>query len=161
MKFQVRDEMKTISFDDSSIQELKAEGDIIRFVFGGAVIKAENSRNTRYQDMYCGTIELQLEGADIARIVKEGYKYYDANGSLKEEAADQDVPKTLWQDVLSCCGKGTVFTTVEDEVDTGFAYEFGIDVPNREDADKTDTYWLCIRFLHAVISWDRFCAPVD
>lgn len=161
MKFQVKDEMNTVSFDDSAVEDLKVEGDTIVFSFGGAVIKAKNSQNTRYQDMYCGAIELRLLEAAIVRLVKEGYKYYDANGNLQEEVPDEDVPKSSWQDALERCGGGRVFTLVEDETDTGFAYEFGVDVPNQKDEDKTDTYWLCIRFGHAILMWDRFCGPVD
>jgi hypothetical protein len=161
MKFNTVDELQHFSFDDSAINELKTEDGKISFTFQGATVKADNSQNARFQDMFCGEIRLELEDADIVRIVKEGYKYYDANGDLQEQVPNQDVPAPAQKSVLERCAKGVVFTAVEDSVEDGFASEFGIDVPREDDEEEVDTYWLCIRFAHARAMWDRYCNPAE
>ncbi|MCH5252791.1 MAG: hypothetical protein J1F22_07435 [Lachnospiraceae bacterium] len=161
MKFKAVDEIHQFSFEDSEIQELKIEGEKVEFTFNGATVKAGNSQNGRYQNMYCGTIILQLENATIARIVKEGMKYYDANGALLSEVPDEDVPAPAKGNVLERCKKGTVFTAVEDKVAEGYAYEFGIDVPGEEDEEEVDTFWLCIVFEHSVAMWDKYVSPTE
>lgn len=161
MKFRSTDEMHEFSFDDSVIQELQIQEGRIVFTFNGALVRAKNSQNARFQDMYCNTIVLQLEGAAVARLVKEGMKYYDADGNLQKEIPDEDVPAPAQPEILRRLGKGTVFTAVEDKMEEGYAYEFGIDVPRMEDGEEVDTYWLCIRFRHSVAMWDRYASPAE
>lgn len=161
MKFRSIDEMNQISFDDSGIEELRVQGNLLVAAFSGATIKAGNSQNARYQDMYCARIELRLENVRIARLLKEGLRYYDADGSLLREVPDEDVPAPAQEAVLLRLAKGTVFTTVEDQVEEGYAYEFGIDVPGEDDEEETDTFWLCVLFDRSVASWERYTGPAD
>ena len=161
MKFRSTDEMNEFSFENSIIEELQIQDGLITFTFNGATVKAKNSQNARFQDMYWGTIVLQLKGARIARLVKEGMKYYDADGNLQKEVPDEDVPAPAEPEVLRRLGKGTVFTTVEDEVEEGYAYEFGIDVPQTDDEEEVDTFWLCVLFEQSVATWDRYCSPAE
>lgn len=161
MKFCAKDELGEFSFDDSGIEDFRIQDSCIEFTLNGAVVKARNSQNARFEDMYCGTIVLRLEDAQIVRLVKEGYRYYDAAGELKEEVPNEDVPAPAQAGVLQRIKRGIVFTIHEDEVEEGYAYEFGIDVPKPDDEEETDTFWLCIVFRHSVAAWDRFCSPVD
>lgn len=161
MKFQCVNEMNQICLDDSKILEFSFSGGRMRFVFNGAVIQAKNSQNGRYQDMFCGELELSLEDARIARFMKEGMKYYDANGTLLREIPDEDVPAPAQETVLKRLSGGTVFTVVEDKVENGYAYEFGIDVPKEEDEEEVDTYWLCILFDKSTAGWERYQSPVN
>lgn len=161
MKFQCVNEMDQICFDDSRILEFSFLGNRMEFTFNGATIKAKNSQNGRYQDMFCGEIQLRLEKASIARFMKEGLKYYDANGTLQREIPDEDVPAQAQEAVLKRLKKGTVFTVVEDTVEDGYAYEFGIDIPKEEEEDEIDTYWLCVLFEKSVAGWERYQSPVS
>lgn len=161
MKFRSVDELSQFSFDDSEIRELKIEGGQAEFTLSGALVKANNSQNARYQDMYCGELILQLEDVKIARLMKEGMKYYDADGNLKEEIPDEDVPAPARAGVIRRLSKGRIFTVVEDEAGHGYAYEFGMDVPKQQDEEEFDTFWLCLLFEHAVVMWDRYCSPAE
>jgi hypothetical protein len=161
MKFQTRDEINNFSFDDAKILSLRMQDDTISFTFNGALVKAGNSQNARFQDMYCGEITLLLEGAKIVRLMKEGMKYYDADGKLQKEIPNEDVPAPAQQGVLERLKSGTVFTAVEDEVKDGYAYEFGIDVPQLQDDEEVDTFWLCIVFGHSLATWERYCSPAE
>ena len=93
MKFRCVDEFEQLSFDDSPIVSFQMSTDEVTFTFGGATIKAGNSQNGRFQDMYCGEITLTLLQAQMKRLVKEGMKYYDADGNLQREIPDEDVPE--------------------------------------------------------------------
>lgn len=161
MKFTCVNEMEQLSFDDSEILELKNENNRMEFTFNGATIKAKNSQNGRFQDMYCGEIILQLKNAEIARVVKEGMKYYDANGNLQKEIPDEDVPVLEQMAVLKRIGSGKIFTVVTVEQPTGYAYEFGIDVPGEEDEEEVDTFWLCVKCTGTTAMWDRYCNPAE
>lgn len=161
MKFQCTDEMNQLCFDDSQILQFSFRNKRMEFTFNGAVIKAKNSQNARYQDMCCGEITLRLEEAKIARLMKEGMKYYDANGTLQREIPDEDVPAPAQEAVLQRLSKGTVFTVVEDTVEKGYAFEFGIDVPKEEDEEEIDTYWLCVLFEKSIAGWERYQSPVN
>lgn len=161
MKFRSVNEMEQLSFDDSQIIEFKADDKKITFTFNGATVKAKNSQNGRFEDMYCGEIILQLQNAEIARLVKEGLKYYDANGNLKKEIPDEDVPIPAQAAVLKRMAKGKVFTVVPASVATGYGYEFGIDVPKEEDEEEVDTFWLCVTCDETVATWERYCSPAE
>lgn len=161
VKFKSVNELHQFSFDDSEIQELKFENGRMEMTLNGAMVKAKNSQNARYQDMYCGTIQIRLEKVTIARLMKEGMKYYDANGELQREIPDEDIPAPAQEKVLARLAKGMVFTTVEDRVDHGYAWEFGIDVPKEEDEEEVDTFWLCVLFEGSVVQWDRYCSPAE
>ena len=161
MRFQAVDEMKQFSFDDSGILELNIREGQAEFMLDGAIVKAKNSQNSRYQDMCCGEITLLLENVKIARLMKEGMKYYDADGNMIREIPDEDVPAPTQPAVLRRLSGGRIFTVVEDEVDSGYAYEFGIDVPQEQDEEEVDTFWLCLFFEHATAMWDRYCCPSD
>lgn len=131
------------------------------FTFGGATVKARNSQNGRFQDMYCGEITLTLLQAQMKRLVKEGMKYYDADGNLQREIPDEDVPEPAVESVVSRFEKGTVFTVVPGEIDGRKSAEFGIDVPQEEDEEEVDTYWFCVVFEKSEASWDRYCSPAE
>ena len=146
MKFRCVDEFEQLSFDDSPIVSFQMSEDEVTFTFGGATIKAGNSQNGRFQDMYCGEITLTLLQAQMKRLVKEGMKYYDADGNLQREISDEDVPEPAVESVVSRFEKGTVFTVVLGEIDGRKSAEFGIDVPQEEDEEEVDTYWFCVVF---------------
>ena len=116
MKFRCVDEFEQLSFDDSPIVSFQMSTDEVTFTFGGATIKAGNSQNGRFQDMYCGEITLTLLQAQMKRLVKEGMKYYDADGNLQREIPDEDVPEPAVESVVSRFEKGTVFTVVLGEL---------------------------------------------
>lgn len=161
MKFKCINEMEHLSFDDSQISEFKIDNEKIQFTFNGATIKAKNSQNGRYEDMYCGELILQLQNAEIDRMVKEGLKYYDADGKLVKEIPDEDVPIPAQAAALLRIGSGKVFTVVPAEVEKGYGYEFGIDVPQEQDEEEVDTFWLCIICDGTLAMWDRYCSPAD
>lgn len=161
MKFKCINEMEQLSFDDSQVLAFKVEDQRMEFTFSGAMIKAGNSQNGRYQDMYCGEIILQLKNAEIARFVKEGLKYYDADGNLLKEIADEDVPAPARSAVITRFTEGKVFTVVTDSMESGYAYEFGIDVPREDDEEEEDTFWLCVTCDETIAMWDRYCSPAD
>ena len=161
MKFQCIDEMSQISLDGAVIRQLTKEEGVIEFTFDGATIKDRNSQNGRFQDMYCGEMVLKLFDSTIVRIVKEGYKYYDADGNLKEEVPNREVPAPEQDHVWKRLHEGTVFTTVEASVAEGYGYEIGIDVPKEEDEEEVDTFWLCVTFGRSEAGWNRYLGPVE
>lgn len=131
MKFHCKNELSLLSFDEAVVKEFKIEKDTIQMQFSGGVVKADNSQNGRFQDMFCGEITLWLHQAKLVKIVKEGMKYYDANGVLQEEIPNEDVPVPAQDAVLARVAGGTVFTTVEAQVSQGKGLELGIDTPRK------------------------------
>lgn len=161
MKFQCTNEHKQIEWDDAKIVSCKYQNNILEFVLQSAIIKAHNSQNARFQDMVCNEIILQLKNAEIVRVVREGMKYYDANGTLQREIPDEDIPAPGQSAILKRVAGGTIFTTVEDEVAQGYALELGIDIPKEEEEDEIDTFWLCVTFDESYACWERYCSPAE
>lgn len=160
MKFNSKNEMEEISFEGSRITELKMSEDTVKFSFDGAVIKAGNSQNARLEDMYCGPIKLHLQGASVNRIVKEGMKYYDADGKLIREIPDEEIMAPAQAGVWKRCAKGEIFTVVTVPTEEGYGYEFGIDVPQLEDEEETDTFWLCFTCKKTIAKWEKYRTTV-
>ena len=161
MKFTSKNELDQISFEEAVVLEFVPREDKVEFRFNGALIKAKNSQNGRFQDMFCGEIVLQLQEANIRRVVKEGMKYYDPDGNLIREIPNEDVPMPAQMAVFNRLVHGTVFTTVLADVEGGQGIEFGIDIPREDDEEEFDTYWLCVVYENAVASWERYSAPVE
>lgn len=161
MKFKCINEMDQLSFDNSELLDFKIEEKTIAFTFNGATVKAKNSQNGRFQDMFCGEIILQMKNAEIARLVKEGMKYYNADGELLKEIPDTDIPVLERPKLLQRLSKGKVFTVVTDSVTSGYAYEFGIDLPREEDEEEVDTFWLCITCDETQAMWERYSGPAE
>ena len=111
--------------------------------------------------MYCNTIILQLENADVVCVMKEGMKYYDADGNLQKEIPDEDVPAPAQTAVFKRIAKGKIFTVVPAEAASGYAYEFGIDVSREDDEEETDTFWLCVICEKTVAAWERYSSPAE
>ncbi|MCR5690950.1 MAG: hypothetical protein K6G62_01915 [Eubacterium sp.] len=161
MKFNSKDELKEISFEESEILDFYMDNEKVEFRFNGATIRPGNSQNARFQDVYCGEIQLDLEGAKLARLVKEGMKYFDPDGKLLEEIPDQDIEGSDREEVFSRLKGGKVFTTVEAPVKEGYGIEWGIDLPRTEEPEEIDTYWLCFTYQSSRASWDRYCGPAE
>ena len=51
MKFQSVNEIEEISFDDAAILKFLLSDGTMEFTFSGALVKAGNSQNSRFQDM--------------------------------------------------------------------------------------------------------------
>ena len=161
MKFRAVNELGEFSFDGAAIQKFLFSDGVMEFTLSGALVKPDNSQNARFQDMYCGEIILQLENVRIGRLVKEGLKYFDADGKLLREIPDEDVPEPAVTGILKRIEKGTIFTTVIDSVESGYACEFGIDVSKVEDEEDVDTFWLCVLYDRSVAEWDRYMGPAE
>lgn len=162
MKFKSVNEMDKLSFHDAAVVEWKVEQELITLIVESVIVKPMNSQNGRYEDMYSGECTLRLQNAKISKVVKEGYKYYDANDVLINEIPDSEIPVLEYKKLFQQMKDAVIFAAVPtDENKEGqYQYQFGFDLQKEDDDEEVDTYWVTVTFDKAVAEWDRYCNPV-
>lgn len=160
MKYKSVDELEHFSFRDARLEKCECMGEGLRMELAAVIVCAENSQNSNFTESYAGPLTLRLMGAQIQKVVKEGYKYYDANDVLLEEVPDTPLTEEEIDALLKGCDGYYLFFDVvkvdDSRNDTGRQlYLFGMDT------DEDTTYWLQIAFDKAVAEWDKYLNRVQ
>lgn len=160
MSFKTTDEMHNFSFEDCVITKIEMGNDASVFELEALIVKAANSANANYTDSYASTAELRLDNMQVVSVVKEGYKYYDANDRLLEEVADEVIDSlsvkwnALFKDAYLCS-----FEVTED-ADTKAA-TMEIELPTKEPGEIPTTYEISVTYKNAFVNWDHFMNKVQ
>lgn len=159
MSFKAVNELEHFGFQDAQITKTRYEANMLEFELEAVIVRSNNSQNSNYTDSYAGTLFLKLEGAEIQKAVKEGYKYYDANDVLKQEVPDTPLSEEEIKTLLKASKDYYLFDVVkvkEEENTTGKnLYLMGID------ADEETSYWLQVSFDQSVVTWERYMNRVQ
>ena len=157
MKFRTVNDLKTIQINEMNLTSIKLADNTLSLALEGAVIKADNPNNNRYQDVYCTQMELVFTQVQLRGFCLQGFKYYDADGRLlnevpsrtltdEERAAALDLPSGAWVFALECCDPDQKLYRLIYDVD---------------DDDSTKTYELEFTFGGSTATWERFAGPVE
>lgn len=159
MAFVAVNELEHFGFQDAQIQKAVYENGVLEIELEAVIVRSNNSQNSNYTDSYAGTLIMRLDGANIQKGVKEGYKYYDANDVLKEEIPDTPLSEQEIKSLLESSKGAYLFDVVkvnEEENTTGhYLYLFGMDT------DEETSYWLQIEFDQSKLSWERYMNRVQ
>lgn len=163
MKYKAVNELEHFNFKDTVLRSFQVETqpETIILMLEAVIITPENSQNSNFTYSYAGDLTMRFTGARLQKVVKEGYKYYDANDVLVEEVPDTPL-STLEVDALLKRLDGVYMwnmTKVEDaQNDTGhFLYLMGIDLGDEEET----TYWLQLEFDKVIMEWDKYMNRVE
>ncbi len=156
MRFRTVNSLKTIKLDEARLVSLKINGDQMVVQAEGAVIRADDPNNTRFEDMYCVLLELVLYHVQVKSFCLQGYKYYDADGRLLEQVPSRPLSEQERQKALDVGEDVWIFRLEEDpEKDV---YRLIYDM---EDDGQINTYELEFTFDGSKASWERFSGPVE
>lgn len=145
MGYRTKDELGHFDFRDAQIDEIREENGHLYFELGYVAILGTNSCNRDIRTMGTNALTLQLYQVSEKRLVREGYRHYDADGNLKGQQEDEVISpediSALYEELA-----GSVIYQLER---SGEEYRFLIDGEER-------TYALAIKAEHDIEAWERF-----
>lgn len=165
--FTSENELSTFSFRDATIDSLQLRDNQVIFSLTGAIVKSDNSNNTNFTDSYAKDLTITLEGADILKTFKEGYKYYDANEVLVNQVPDEPISlddfKTLTKSFegtylyasVDLKNKKDTLELADANPDKEYYYGFAVEV------NEEDTYWFTVAFDKSIAAWESYLNRVQ
>lgn len=120
------------------------------------IVKAKNSQNANYTDSYADGITLTVKDANIKRLVKSGYDYYDSNDNLIESVPDEELNFSLWD-----WNKFSKVFLPEFNIMGENEYCFVFEMPDDEPGAITDTYELYFSCSEVFVNWERYLNRVQ
>lgn len=158
MRFHLEDGIDQFHYQDAQLLSWR-NGKNITIEIGAPVAKATNPQNEEYVDRFVEALQLHLMDAQIVSVLKEGYRYYNADNVLQQEVPDQEIAQLEWDSLFSQFEKQPAFLfRIEPVADlqdaprtpgTNFRYRFYIDL---EDV----TYLVEVDFSRSEQDWERF-----
>lgn len=158
MKYKTRNQLDTLKIQDTTLTELTLNLQRLSLTIEGAIIKASNPNNTRFEDMYCPLLELTLTDIQVINFVQQGYKYYNADGILQSETPDRILSEDERTQVLAQAqGAYLFYFGANPDVDAG-NYLLIFDI---EKDEEITTYQLELTFKESLAQWNRYAGPVN
>lgn len=151
MRFQTINGLHLFNFEEVTIKEIDGRKDAITVVMDALIAKGHNPNNEEFVDRFVDVANVRFTNGSVKEIVKEGFKYYDADGKLLEEEADKPVPMPEYESLLKQCKEVYLFDIIALKEEEGaYEYQLGIDL------NESDTYWVTIQCSETVVEWERF-----
>ena len=151
MRFQTINGLHLFNFEEVTIKEIDGRKDAITVVMDALIAKGHNPNNEEFVDRFLDIANVRFTNGSVKEIIKEGYKYYDADGKLLEEEADKSVPVPEYESLLKQCKDVYLFDIIALKEEEGaYEYQLGIDL------NESDTYWVTIQCSETVVEWELF-----
>ena len=160
MKFKSTDEFMTFDFNDSLMKTIKITNDQLMFGAEGVIVKANNSNNQRFEDMFTVYLEMTFRESSISRFDEQGYKYFNANGELLNEVPDRALSEAEQKEVIAKVNNGDAKIFLVEKGPDREGYEIIFDVED-EGEDTSVTYQIFFDFKSSQAQWERFSGPVN
>lgn len=154
--FKSINETDKFRYDDCVINEMVIDDIGISLSVDALIVRGDNSQNSNYTDSYAGTTKIEMEGAQIIKVVKDGYKVYDANDVLLKEIPDvqMDINAEKWN--IKFAGQYlTGIRKAEDET------VFEIEMNDEEGFGVGDSFSVYIKCGDICISWEKYMNRVS
>lgn len=151
MRFQTVNDLNLFRFDESTIKELRFHNDKLEMVLEALIAKGNNPCNEECVDRFVDIASLRFVDAKVVSMVKEGFKYYDADGNLKDQVEDAVISPLEYESIFKSCKDVILYDLILSKMAPGeFEYQIGIDL------NDEDTYWITVACKETVTEWDRF-----
>jgi hypothetical protein len=168
MGFKSVDEIEKFRFDDCQIASFKVENDCIRFELEALIVKSDNSQNTNFTESYAGTVTARFMGGKITGGVKDGYRFYDADGKLLKNVEDAELNEDELKAFPKLCEGAYLYRMdraadgeMQDTENDRQHYILSIEFTDEEEGAMGDSYQLYIVFDRAVFEWERYMNRVE
>lgn len=181
--FQSTNELDKFSYNDCVIKAVTIRDNTIALQVEALIVEPDNSQNTNYTRSYAGDAAITYTQGRICKVLKEGYRYYDANDVLQEEVPDtvlseEEITTLLTQltdtylyDIQMVkpedVGDSTIL--VGDEPDASNSQDvkvcvLGIEFSPEDPNDlslKTDSYQIMVTYDTVTVQWERYMNRVE
>ncbi|MDO4616741.1 MAG: hypothetical protein Q4B03_04710 [Lachnospiraceae bacterium] len=165
MKFHSVNELEHFSFRDAQVFRFEERDSRILLEAEALIVRGSNSQNTRFYDSYADTAQINLVNGKVLSAVKEGFRYYDADGVLQKEVPDQLLTEGEIHDLLRQCSGCYLFSaerkpdTKEGRMQVSLGLEFG------DDSEGTltmgDSFWIEVSCSSVEVDWERYMNRVE
>lgn len=145
MKYQTTNELEHFDFNEAYIEEIVQMNGYFYMNLANVTILPENSCNRDIRNMRTNDLVFQIPDGQILTMVEEGYKVFDANGTLMKKQEDVVIAKEQYADILKGMQEGSIYA-IEKQEDK---YAISIDT-------EEHTYLLEVEGTTDVEKWDRF-----
>lgn len=157
MGYVSKDEIDKFAYDDCVVTSFAMDDKGIVLGLEALIVKAKNSQNTNYTDSYAGDAVCELKAGKILSLIKEGYKYYDADDKLIDEVPDEELAVDAAK--LKALFKEVYLISFAKEDDGNYKLE--IEVGGEDPSDIADTYELTCSCDEVVVSWTHYMNRVQ
>lgn len=162
MSFKAIDEIEHFDFEDCVVETLKVEPQTITLTLNALIVKKNNSQNTNFTDSYADTTQVVLEAAKLLSGVRDGYKYFDANGVLLDEVSDEPLTDEELRDFPSLAENAYLCDmSFLGDCDGKKKYELCFEFVDDETNTMGASYGIVVAFDRAVFCWDRYLNKVQ
>ena len=164
MGFRSENEIFNFDFRDATIEGVEIGPEEILIKVDGLIVEPENSQNENYTKSYADTSKIRLTGGKIKKVIKDGYKRYDADNNLLESVDDKSLSPDEGKKVLENAKGSFLFAADVNDSSTDelYSYDFSIEIPSKVayDTSVTDSYSITITFTKAVVTWNKYMNKV-
>lgn len=157
MAYKSIDEIDRFRFDDCRIHEFRVEPHGLSLEVEALIVRANNSQNTNYTESYADVTEISVKGGRIEKIIKDGYRYYDADDVLLSEVPDQILQETEQKAFPATCEGAYLYEITR----LPEGYRLGIEFEDPEDHTASDSYQVLVNGESIVCTWERYMNRVQ
>lgn len=164
MKFHSVNETEHFSFRDSQVFLFEKREQRILLEVEALIVKGTNSQNSRFYDSYADTTQINMVDGHILSAVKEGFRYYNADGVLQKEVPDELLSEEELDQLLANCKGAFLFAMDKKSVtDQETIYSIGLEFGDDSDGTLTmgDSYWIEVGCSSVEMDWERYMNRVE
>lgn len=156
MKYTSINEIDKFRFNDCILNSIEKSGDSLLLSVTALIVKADNSQNSNYTESYADETVIEIKDVKLRKIIKEGYKRYDAYDVLIEEIPDKEVQADDFD--LKQLEKQYLLGITKSSAD-----ECSVEVEFMDEDPTviTDVYELLIGCGDITVSWDKYLNKVS
>lgn len=157
MAFKSVDEVEQFRFDDCQISAFTVTDQKLELEVEALIVRTNNSQNTNYTESYAGTTKISLVNGTIQKIIKDGYRYYDANDVLLSEVPDEELSEEEIKQFPGRCRDAYLY----DMQKTAEGYILGIEFEDPDDHGVSDSYQVIVACDSVICTWERYMNRVQ
>ncbi len=165
MKYHAVNELEHFSFRDAQIFLFEQRDSRILLEVDALIVKGSNSQNTRFYDSYADTVQINLVDGEILSAVKEGFRYYNADGVLQREVPDEPLTEEGIRELAGNCRGAYLFAMDRkaDGADGRMVYSMGLEFGDDSEGTMTmgDSYWIEVTCSAAEADWEHYMNRVE
>lgn len=155
--FKTVNETEKFRYDDCVINKMIIDETGISLSVDALIVKADNSQNSNYTESYADTADIEINGGLVTRIIRDGYKMYDANDVLIKEVPDEeiDINSEMWSTKF----EGQFLVGIKRIEEKEAVLE--IEINDEEAAGVADSFSVNIKCNDINIKWERYLNRVS
>lgn len=164
--FECNGEVDKFAYDDCKIIKVNISQNLMALTVEALAVEPDNSQNKNFTKSYAGDTDIVFTDMHIVKSVKEGYRYYDADGNLVSDEPDRELTEDELKELIKGLEGDYLYGIkgVDDPEAEKKRYVIGIELPpeNPEDVTEvTDSYQMLIECKNVKFSWEKYMNRIN